>query len=185
MNACLQLELDYTAADNDAAFAAATNAATYAAAAGVVGPGARTVAIVPCSAAKAPGIMNPATDTVHTAGTRYIGSFHTYARQQAARLGYDVVVLSAGYGLVPLDRPIPEYDIKLAADDSIAKNRGLLAVQAEARGLFEPGVTVVSFLPRQYENVLLSVVPAAETPLAGSRGIGEQRGRLAAIGRPL
>jgi len=32
MNACLQLELDYTAADNDAAFAAATNAAAYAAA---------------------------------------------------------------------------------------------------------------------------------------------------------
>lgn len=53
--------------------------------------------------------------------------------------------------------------------------------QAAGLGLLEPGTTVVSFLPKRYEALLVGAVPATVTPLAGSRGIGEQRGRIAAL----
>ena len=144
----------------------------------------RLVIIVPCSADKAPGIHTAAGE-LHTAGTRYTGTFHRYAREHAARLGADVVILSAALGLVALDRIAPDYDVKMSDDDSIEHGTGprRVADQAAALGLLDPGTTVVGFLPNRYAAVALAAIPHLVNPLAAARGIGDQRGRIARLTR--
>ena len=55
---------------------------------------------------------------------------------------------------------------------------GKVAHQAATFGLLDPDVVVVSFCPAAYTRELRKAIPALLTPLEGSRGIGEQRGRL-------
>jgi hypothetical protein len=147
----------------------------------------RLVVVVPCSAAKLPA---PTTAELlagyefPTAGELYLGTFHRYARQHAERIGADeVLILSAGHGLIPLDRIVAPYDVSITDKDSIVATPGKVAHQAATRGLLDPDVVVVSLCPAAYTAELRKAVPNVVTPLAGSRGIGEQRGRIARLNR--
>jgi hypothetical protein len=146
-------------------------------------PATELVVVVPCSATKAPGLYDE-TGELYTAATRYTGSFHTYARAHAARLGADrVLVLSAAYGLIELGHLVADYEKSIDAKDSIVSTPGKVAHQALRLGLLEPGVVVVSLCPAAYTRELRRAVPAVVAPLEGSRGIGEQRGRIARLDR--
>ena len=69
--------------------------------------------------------------------------------------------------------------------DSIAHNAGprIVADQVAALDLNNPETIVVSFCPAAYTAELVKAIPTLRTPLAGSRGIGEQRGRIARLTR--
>jgi hypothetical protein len=141
------------------------------------------VVVVPCSGEKK--VQNFDTmELAWPAGELYLGSFHRYARTHADRIEADeVLILSASAGLLTLDRVLPPYDTKITDKDSIVSTPGKLAHQAEARGLNESGVVVVSFCPAAYTAALRLAVRELVSPLEGSRGIGEQRGRLARLTR--
>jgi len=141
------------------------------------------VIVIPCSGEKAPGLYNAAGE-LFTAGERYTGQFHRYARQHAERIGADrVLVLSACYGLLALADLCPDYEKKITDKDSIVSTPAKLAHQALTRGLRRQDVQVVSLCPAAYSAELARAVPELVTPLAGSRGIGEQRGRIARLTR--
>lgn len=138
----------------------------------------RRVIVIPCSASKSDAPYGL------PAGSMYTGSFHAFARRQAERLHADqILIMSAGSGLLCLDTMVARYDIKITDKTSIAFGAGpkILKDQATHLKLFKAGVVVVSFCPTLYTTTLKAVLPALLTPLAGSRGIGEQRGRLAAL----
>lgn len=141
------------------------------------------VIVIPCSGEKAPGIFTAAGE-LYTAGERYTGQFHRYARQHAERLGADrVLILSACYGLLRLSDLCPDYEKKITDKDSIVSTPRKLAHQAAALGLDRPDARVVSLCPAAYSAELARAIPGLVTPLAGSRGIGEQRGRIARLTR--
>lgn len=145
-------------------------------------PATRLVVVIPCSGDKARGIWTE-TGELHTAATRYTGTFHRFARHHAERLGAEVLILSAGYGLIGLEHLVADYDKTIDAPDSIVSTPGLVRHQALCAGLLEPGTVVVSFCPAAYTRELRRAVPDLVTPLEGSRGIGEQRGRIARLER--
>lgn len=157
----------------------------------------RLVVLVPCSAAKALPHPDDADSTTPAtvenlmatmpAGELYTGSFHRYARHHAARLGADVVIASALHGLVSLDHELGGYNVSI--EHAERRQMGMPRLtsrtrhQAERLGLLEPGVTVVAFLPKRYARAIAAAgVPFVDV-LAGSRGIGEQRGRIARLTR--
>lgn len=159
----------------------------------------RLVILVPCSAAKAlpdpHSVANAAgrrptpAELAATlpAGELYTGGFHQYARRHAARLGADVVIASANAGLVDLDHQLHSYDMSIR--DAERNRTGLAQLytrtlhQARRLGLLEANTTVVSFLPKRYaHHIAAAGVPFVDA-LAGSRGIGEQRGRIARLTR--
>lgn len=145
--------------------------------------GPELVVVIPCSGEKAPGLRNAAGE-LFTAAERYTGQFHRYARQHAERLGADrVLILSAAYGLLRLTDLCPDYEKKITDKDSIASTPGKLAHQALALGLRLDDVRVVSLCPAAYSAELARAIPDLVEPLAGSRGIGEQRGRIARLTR--
>ncbi|PBC72379.1 hypothetical protein BX261_7252 [Streptomyces sp. 2321.6] len=143
---------------------------TETAAATVAGP----VIIVPCSGAK----------LTHRAAARdlYTGPYHVACRKAAEALTADgglVLVLSAKYGLVPLDEEIEPYDMTM--DDPEAITGAELQQQARAMGIHDaPQVTILA--GAKYTARAQTVWPQAATPLAG-RGIGRQKARLAAMAR--
>lgn len=141
------------------------------------------VIIIPCSAEKQRGIYN-AEGNLFTVAERYIGTFHRYARHHAERLAADrILVLSAARGIKGMDDVCPDYEMRIEDKDSVASTPGKIAHQALCGGLLDAGVTVVSFCPAAYTAVLALAIPGLVTPLAGSRGIGEQRGRIARLTR--
>lgn len=135
---------------------------------------AEVVVVIPCSGPKAP--IGPLER--RPAGELYTGTFHRYARHHAARLGADrVLILSALHGLIELDHLIAAYDVTIGDPNALGSRPGI--VRNQAAGL---GVTrVVSFCPNRYTEVLVAAGLDVIAPLAGSRGIGEQRGRLARL----
>lgn len=141
------------------------------------------VVVIPCSGDKAPGLYTEA-GTLFTAAERYTGAFHRYARHHAERIGADrVMILSAAYGLLNLGDLCPDYEKKITDKDSIVSTPGKLAHQALAFGLLDHDVRVVSLCPAAYSAELARAIPDLVQPLAGSRGIGEQRGRIARLTR--
>lgn len=141
------------------------------------------VVVIPCSGEKAPGLRNEAGE-LFTAGERYTGQFHRYARHHAERLGADrVLILSACYGLLRLSDLCPDYEKKITDKDSIVSTPGKLDHQAARLGLLADDVRVVSLCPAAYSAELARSIPGLVQPLAGSRGIGEQRGRIARLAR--
>jgi hypothetical protein len=132
------------------------------------------VVVVPCSGAK---LDEPA-----PAGDLYLGSLHRLARQAASTVAGatgEIRILSALHGLVPLDRVIAPYDVTIG--DAGAVDPAIVAEQ-----LVEAGVTrVVALTPNRYTQLLVDAADLAgitvDAPLVGSRGIGEQRGRLARL----
>jgi hypothetical protein len=141
----------------------------------------RLVIVVPCSGEKAsPG---PETEFKLPAGELYVGGFHRYARARAEVLADAVLVMSAWYGLISLAFPIPAYDVTIDHPNSIVARPSLIVHQAAKHGLFAPGVVTVSWCPAKYTRELARAIPALVTPFANSRGIGDQRGRIAKASR--
>lgn len=131
------------------------------------------VVIVACGAKK----EGPA-----AAGALYVGSYHRAMRRAADALTRDggrVLILSALHGLVELDTVLAPYDMRMGEPGSVTAST--LRDQAAALGLDGAEVTVLG--GRAYVEAVHQVLPDALAPLAGSRGIGEQLGRLAAIYR--
>lgn len=132
------------------------------------------VVVVACGARKA---EHPA-----PAGALYLGSYHRAMRRAAdalTRHGGRVIILSALHGLVTLDTVLAPYNLRMGEPDSVTA--ATLREQAAALGLDGAQVTVLG--GRAYVEAVQQVFPDALTPLAGSRGIGEQLARLAAIYR--
>ncbi|GGM86363.1 DUF6884 domain-containing protein [Dactylosporangium sucinum] len=130
--------------------------------------------IVVCGARKADQIEAPA-------GELYVGTYHKAARRAAeaiARPGTKIMIQSAWYGLVELTDQLLRYDARLGQQHTITRDG--LYEQAEQLGLLDtPDVVVLA--PIAYADLVLHVWPDARNPLAGSRGIGEQMARLAAL----
>ena len=113
----------------------------------------------------------------------YVGSYHRASRRAADALaaafpGTRVMILSARYGLLALDDRIMQYQTRLG--DARAVTSAGLVEQAEQLGLRDT-TDVVALMPKAYAAFARIVWPQATTPLAGSRGIGEQLRRLTAI----
>ncbi|MCY1649248.1 hypothetical protein OVA19_00225 [Streptomyces sp. SL203] len=119
------------------------------------------------------------------AGELYVGSYHRAARRAADVLTRDgragrVLILSARYGLVELDEHLLNYNLR--AGDPGTVDGETLRRQAHALGISGAAVTVLG--GRAYSELAREVWEDVVEPLAGSRGIGEQLGRLADIYAP-
>jgi hypothetical protein len=137
-------------------------------------PAREPVVVVACGARK--------TDHPAPAGALYLGSYHRAMRRGAHALTRDggrVVILSALHGLVELDTVLDPYNLRMGEPGSVTA--ATLREQAAALGLDRAQVTVLG--GKAYVQALQEVVPDALAPLTGTRGIGEQLARLAAIYR--
>ncbi|MGW0485798.1 DUF6884 domain-containing protein [Nonomuraea sp. NPDC003214] len=132
--------------------------------------------IVPCGGRKAD------TATPIPAGRLYTGSYHRAARAAADALTLDggqVLILSARHGLIPLDRELAPYEQRAGQPGSIGGAE--LRAQAATLGITDARPVVLA--GRAYVDLARQVWPDLDAPLAGTRGIGEQMARLAAIAR--
>jgi hypothetical protein len=129
--------------------------------------------VIPCGARKL--------DHCAQAGDMYIGSYHRACRRVADALRPDrLVILSARYGLLDLNDEIEPYDTPHGAAGSATAR--LLQAQADERGIaaLDP---VVVLGGAKHVALAKTVWPHARTPLSGTRGMGEQFARLAAMAR--
>jgi hypothetical protein len=136
--------------------------------------------VVPCSALKQ--------DHACAAGDMYFGSYHRLCRRAADALQPDrVMILSALHGLIPLDQVIEPYDLRIGDPDCFTDGVRV-AQQAEQLGLLQAR-QVVALGGKAYTSIIYSAFGAlrqgalVHRPLAGTRGIGEQRARLSFIAR--
>jgi hypothetical protein len=119
------------------------------------------------------------------AGELYVGSYHRAMRRAAdvltrgGRSGR-VLILSAKYGLVELSEHLLNYDVRAGGPGTV--DGETLRRQAHELGISGAAVTVLG--GRAYVGLAGEVWTDAEAPLAGTRGIGEQLARLAAIYGP-
>jgi hypothetical protein len=119
------------------------------------------------------------------AGEMYTGSYHRALRRaadaltQGGRTGR-TLIFSALHGLLSLHDPITPYDLRMGDEGSVTGEH--LRQQAIALGIIGAEVTVLG--PHRYVEASRTVWPDLTAPLEGSRGIGEQLGRLADIYRP-
>ncbi|MEV5131424.1 DUF6884 domain-containing protein [Streptomyces sp. NPDC053705] len=131
------------------------------------------VVIIPCGAAKL--------DHAAPAAELYTGSYHRACARAAATLtanGGTVVILSALHGLVPLDRVLAPYEMRMGSTGSVTAD--VLREQARELGLDRAAdVTILAGL--SYTAPALAVWPHAATPLAGLPGMGHHLHALAAI----
>ncbi|WP_241665907.1 YaaA family protein [Prescottella subtropica] len=134
----------------------------------------RPLVIVPCGATKL------STPEPVPAGQLYTGTYHRLGLRAAAALTdpSSTRILSALHGLLPLDRPVTPYNLRLGQPGAITTDT--LRAQAAEQNLLEHP-DVVLFGGRDYVDLAHRIWPHARTPLAGTRGIGEQQQRLAAI----
>jgi hypothetical protein len=115
------------------------------------------------------------------AGELYVGGYHLACRRAAAVLTAPgrILILSALHGLLPLDRVIAPYDLRMSQPGSISPD----AVRRQAEQLHlvdEPRVIVLA--GRAYTTAARWVWPhACPSPLAGAGGLGHQLARLARI----
>lgn len=137
-------------------------------------PDPRPLVIVPCGKSKAP--------TSSPAGEMYRGTYSRLALRAAAALTdrADIRIVSAKYGLLPLEQVIEPYELRLGQPDSTTAEH--VRVQAAQQGLLDrPKVIVLA--GRDYAGLVQRVWPHALAPLAGTSGIGDQQNRLARIAR--
>lgn len=129
--------------------------------------------VIPCGARK---LDRPA-----RAGDLYTGSYHRACRRAAEALRPDrLLILSARHGLLALDDEIEPYDTAHGAADAVTA--GILREQAAQRGI-ERLDPVVVLGGARHVALATAVWPHARTPLSGTRGMGEQVARLAAMAR--
>ncbi|MFG6197718.1 DUF6884 domain-containing protein [Nonomuraea sp. JJY05] len=139
--------------------------------------GTARVVIVPCGGKKAD------TAAAIPAGELYVGSYHRAARRAADALAHDggrVLILSALHGLVELDTMLEPYELRAGQAGTVTGET--LRAQAAALGIADADVTVLG--GRAYVELAREVWPALDAPLQGTRGIGEQMARLAAMYKP-
>lgn len=150
--------------------------------------------VIPCGAAKA---SEPT-----TVENMYQGSMFKDALATARQLFTDdrILVLSAKYGLMSLDDFIEPYDVKLGDPGSISSDYLVpdISDKIVVPGSFDnaPLASVMSLLPNDYHKLLNEGLAATsdyilqssngvgkysfylEQVFEGSKGIGEQKGRL-------
>ncbi|MER5687514.1 DUF6884 domain-containing protein [Streptomyces sp. NPDC002205] len=115
------------------------------------------------------------------AAEMYVGSYHRACRKAADALQPDrLLILSAHYGLLDLDDVIEPYDTPHGTAAAITAQ--VLLKQATMRDivLLDP---VVALGGARHVSLVRTIWPHARTPLAGTRGMGEQMARLAALRR--
>lgn len=113
------------------------------------------------------------------AADMYVGSYHRACRKAADALQPDqLLILSARYGLLDLDDVIEPYDTAHGAADAITDQ--VLPKHATLRDIvrLDP---VVALGGARHVSLVRSIWPHARTPLAGTRGMGEQMARLAVL----
>lgn len=131
----------------------------------------------------------PKLDQPAPAGRLYTGASHKLPREAAAaiaeRTGARVAIVSALHGLLDLDQLVAPYEQQLGKPGAV--EAATVAGQLRAAGVRR----VVALTSNPYAALLAEAARLAGVelvaPLAGCRGIGEQRGRLARLrdGRPL
>src|SRR5262249_39125558 len=93
--------------------------------------------------------------------------------------GGTILVLSAKYGLIELDRNIVPYNLKLGQPGAITVD--------ELRRQLRPyrGATIIALLPKPYDALLAAAfrTDRYHNPLRGSRGSGDHCTRCASIAR--
>lgn len=115
----------------------------------------------------------------------YVGGQYVLARQAALHLALTadrlgcVLILSAKHGLLQLDDEIAPYDMTIGDPHAVPPG----VVREQAAALIGPATEVVSLLPARYAALLDAAGVTARHVLAGTRGIGDQRARLARIVR--
>lgn len=127
--------------------------------------------VIPCGSRK---LNRPA-----RAADMYIGSYHRACRKTADALRPDrILVLSAHYGLLDLDDIIEPYDTPHGATGAVTAE--VLLEQAARHDilLLDP---VVALGGARHVSLVRSLWPHVRTPLAGTRGMGDQMARLAAL----
>lgn len=128
--------------------------------------------IIPCGASKAP--------YARPAGNLYTGGYHRMTQRAAKALttNANIRIISALHGLLNLEQVIDPYELRLGQPGSVTAD--FLIAQADTQGLLShPDVVILG--GRNYSRLAQFVWPDARTPLAGTRGIGEQQHRLARI----
>jgi hypothetical protein len=128
--------------------------------------------IAPCGSRKQP-VPAPA-------GRLYTGSYHLACRRAAAALTTPdrILILSALHGLLPLDRVIAPYELRMGQPGSISPSA--LRRQAELLQLVDEQHVIV-LAGTTYTAAARQVWPHATAPLAGAGGLGHQLARLAQI----
>ncbi|MEU6765915.1 DUF6884 domain-containing protein [Streptomyces sp. NPDC046853] len=104
---------------------------------------------------------------------RYTGNYFTACLMAAEVMEGPTMILSAAYGLIPLDEEIEDYDMRLGDKGSV--RLATVKQQAEELGLLDAKVTVLG--GERYVKGVRQVWPDAEAPLKG--GIGQQLAQLA------
>ncbi|WP_406373576.1 hypothetical protein OH781_38985 [Streptomyces sp. NBC_01550] len=113
------------------------------------------------------------------AADMYVGSYHRACRKAADALQPDqLLILSARYGLLDLDNVIEPYDTPHGAADAITDQ--VLLKQATLRDILRLD-PVVALGGARHVSLVRTIWPHARTPLAGTRGMGEQMARLAVL----
>lgn len=129
--------------------------------------------VIPCGARKL--------DHRARAADMYTGSYHRACRRAAEAMRPDrLLILSARYGLLGPDDEIEPYDTAHGAPGAVTA--AVLLDQAAGRGIVALDPVVVLGGAR-HVALAKAVWPHALTPLSGTRGMGEQVARLAAIAR--
>lgn len=128
--------------------------------------------VVPCGARK----------RAHPAAAKdlYISSYQQLCLRAAYALTApaNIRILSGRHGLLELDTVIEPYNMRLGEPGSVTADD--IFDQATATGIID-APDVVALAGKDYTRVVTATWPHARTPLAGSRGIGDQQHRLALI----
>ncbi|MGW1727638.1 DUF6884 domain-containing protein [Streptomyces sp. NPDC002306] len=131
--------------------------------------------VIPCGSRK---LDRPA-----RAADLYVGSYHRACRKAADALRPDrLLILSARHGLLDLDDVIEPYDTPHGVADAITGRALLEQVTLRAITHLDP---VVALGGARHVSLVRAIWPHARTPLAGTRGMGEQMARLAALRKAL
>jgi hypothetical protein len=121
--------------------------------------------IIPCGSAK---LKHRA-----PAGQMYLGAYHRACRRYADSLAsiYDqVMILSAKYGLLPLDEEIDPYELRMGQPGCVTTDQ--VRTQAEEHELL--GEPVIALGGKDYTQVCKAIWSQCATPLSGIGGIGKQ-----------
>lgn len=129
----------------------------------------RRVVVVACGATKLQ-VTAPAAEL-------YTGPLFRSAFTAASRLDVEVWILSAAHGLVHPRTRLDPYELRLGDPGSVTGD--VVAAQAHTEGFLDAEVVVLG--GKAYVELARTVWPDASAPLAGSRGIGEMRARLARL----
>jgi hypothetical protein len=129
--------------------------------------------IIPCGNSKL-GTAAPASEF-------YTGSMFQDSLRTARKLFSDdrIYIMSAKHGIVPLDKVLEPYDVKLGMEGSID-------ARTLADSLDEAGIegTITSLLPKMYDQLFTEAAAGRfeiDHHFEGSRGIGDQKARLAKL----